>query len=254
MFHEKEEYFQECIELCQWFDEIGVGYTPRIIGDDAVVKTGIKDKTIHTYTEEQMQWFKNYWNLKKEAAKEKNPSSSSNTMQMAIKETPKKVVGQSIGRPCCGGRDMEILEGDDWTPTKFLKNNNFQGWNCMVNWYFLYIHQEIDKVWHHQTCQVNLDGKVAPISSLSNFDRYCDELEAQIAETQSIPYIRCPKTYCGCGLCAPKAKNDDVAELLFRSHTTGINPKFIKQQPKSSTGSLKELVYEFDRKNGNKTI
>ena len=124
----------------------------------------------------------------------------------------------------------------------------------MVNWYFLYIHQEINKIWHHQTCQVNLEGKVSPISTVEGFDQYCDRLEATIDETGSIPFIRCPKTYCGCGLCAPKAKTDEMAELLFRSHTTNITPKFIEQQTETYSGSLKDLVYEHDRKNGNETI
>jgi hypothetical protein len=124
----------------------------------------------------------------------------------------------------------------------------------MVNWYFLYIHQEIDKIWHHQTCQVALDGTVKPISTIEGFDSYCNDLEKQIKETGSIPYIKCPKTYCGCGLCAPKAKNNDMAELLFRSHTTDINPKFIEQQKETFTGSLKDLVYNWDRDNGNETV
>lgn len=253
MFHEKEEYFQECVDLCAWFDEIGVSYTPRIVGDQGAVKQGIKDKTVHEYSEEQLEWFKNYWNIKK--GKTSKPTTApKNTMTMATKQVPKKIVGQSIGRPCCGGRDMEVLENDSWTPTKFVTNNNFQGWNCMVNWYFLYIHQEINKIWHHQTCQVDLDGKVSPICTVEDFGQYCDSLETKINNTGSIPLIRCPKTYCGCGLCAPKAKTDDIAEKLFRSHTNGIDPQFIEQKPQTQTGSLKDLVYSHDKENGNETI
>ena len=124
----------------------------------------------------------------------------------------------------------------------------------MINWYFLYIHQEIDVIWHHQTCQVNLDGKIGPISSVSKFDEYCDKLEAQVA-TGHIPYIRCPKSHCGCGLCAPKAKHDQLAEHIFRSHAPGIEPNFMEVQDiTESVGSLKSLVYAFDKKNENETI
>lgn len=254
MFHENEDYFRECMELCEWFDTLGIQYTPRIIGDEGTVKRGIKDKTVHTYTEEQLDWFKNYWNLKKQITKPTVTAPPKDVMHMAVNETTKKIVGQSIGRPCCGGRNMEILEGNNWTPTKFVTNNNFQGWNCMVNWYFLYIHQEINKIWHHQTCQVNLEGKVSPISTVDGFDEYCDTLENTINTTGSIPYIRCPKTYCGCGLCAPKAKNDTIAEHLFKSHTNGIEPKFMQQQQETYNGSLKDLVYAHDKENGNETI
>jgi MoaA/NifB/PqqE/SkfB family radical SAM enzyme len=251
MFHENDEYFQECVDLCKWFDEDGIQYTPRIVGDEGTVKQGVKDKTVHTYTEKQLDWFKKYWNIKNQ--KQIKPLLPSSTIAMATSNEPKKTVGQSIGRPCCGGRNLEILEGSDWTPTKFVTNNNFQGWNCMVNWYFLYIHQEIDKIWHHQTCQVNLDGKVSPISSVANLDQYCDWLEQKIDQDNSIPLIRCPKTYCGCGLCAPKAKRDDIAEQLFRSHTT-IEPKFMEQKIETFTGTLKDMVYQHDKDNGNETI
>jgi MoaA/NifB/PqqE/SkfB family radical SAM enzyme len=253
MFHENENYFRECVELCEWFNELGIKYTPRIIGDEGNVKRGIQDKTVHTYTEEQMDWFKNYWNLKNKKTLF-GSSVTKNIESTFTKESSKKIVGQSIGRPCCGGRDMEILENNDWTPTKFVTNNNFQGWNCMINWYFLYIHQEINKIWHHQTCQVNLEGKISPISTVDKFDKYCDSLENTINNTRSIPYIRCPKTYCGCGLCAPKAKNDTIAEQLFKSHTIDLEPKFIEQQKETYSGSLKDLVYAHDKENGNETI
>lgn len=254
MFHENEDYFDECVDLCKWFDDLGVQYTPRVIGDEGTVKRGIKDKTVHTYTEKQLEWFKNYWKLKKEKEAEKNIKPK-NTMNLESKNsTKKKIVGQTIGRPCCGGRDMEILEDDTWTKTKFVTNNNFQGWNCMINWYFLYIHQEINKIWHHQTCQVDLDGKVSPISTVKDFDKYCENLESKISQTGSIPLIRCPKTYCGCGLCAPKAKRNDIAEQLFRSHTSNIDPEFMIQKKETYNGSLKDLVYKHDEENGNETI
>lgn len=253
MFHENEEYFRECVELCEWFDDIGVKYTPRVIGDQGTVKKGIEDKTVHTYTEEQMAWFKNYWNLKNEKSiVKKTPP----TGVMNLETTDdKKIVGQSIGRPCCGGRNMEILDesSNTWETTKFLTNNNFQGWNCMVNWYFLYIHQEIDKVWHHQTCQVDLNGKVSPISTVTDFDKYCDWLE-ETTSAGLIPLIRCPKTYCGCGLCAPKARQDQMAEAVFKSHVTNLEPALMARKEETFNGSLKDLVYEHDRKNGNETI
>lgn len=251
MFHEQEEYFNECIKLCEWFDDIGVKYTPRIIGDEGTVKKGLKDKTVHTYTEEQLQWFKNYWSVKNQPNKITQPK---NAMSLTTKVENNKIVGQSIGRPCCGGRDMQILEGKNWTPTKFVTNNNFQGWSCMVNWYFLYIHQEINKIWHHQTCQVDLNGKVSPICTVENFDQYCNELENKINNTGSIPYITCPKMYCGCGLCAPKAKDKQIAEMLFKYHTTNLEPEFISEQKETFSGSLQTLIYEWDRNNGNETV
>lgn len=261
MFHERADYFQECVNLSKWCDAKGVTYVPRVIGDQGDIKQGLKDKTVHTYTDAQMKWLNLYWEAKKNGSTQPatdattfhNISPPSGVMFMA--SVPTKTVGQTIGRPCCGGRDMETLnDTGDWEATKFLKSNNFQGWSCMVNWYFLYIHQEVDQIWHHQTCQVNLNGDVGPICKASEFDKYCDDLETTM-NMGILPFIRCPKTHCGCGLCTPKAKDDELAERLFKSHAPGIEPRFMEQKEiKSTAGSLKATVYKFDEDNGNETI
>jgi len=262
MFHERPEYYQECIDLAQWCDDNGVMYTPRVIGDQGDIKQGLKDKTVHTYTEEQVAWMKRYWDAKRSgdtrpahtaSQKPRGAQAPESAMAMATQQ-PKKVVGQNIGRPCCGGRQLDLKVDDEWSVGSFVENNNFQGWSCMINWYFLYIHQEIDKIWHHQTCQVNMDGNVGPICKVSEFDEYCDRIDAQFA-TGGIPFIRCPKTHCGCGLCVPKAKNDNLAESIFRYHAPGVEPEFMEQQQNVNMGgSLKALVYKFDEENGNETV
>lgn len=245
MFHEREDYFNECVELCEWLDELGVLYMPRVIGDQGDVKQGLKDKTVHTYTDEQMKWLQDYWDRKKG----KKVSSS-----IIASDKPKdtKTVGQTIGRPCCGNRDMEVLEGDEWVASKFVTDNNYQGWNCMINWYFLYIHQEVDQVWHHQTCQVDMDGKLGPITTISDWETYNDGLQ-ETMDSGTIPYIRCPKTHCGCGLCVPKAKRDDVSLQLFKFHAPGIEPQMMEMKTKeeiSNKGTLKSVVFHFDKDNG----
>lgn len=264
MFHERPDYYQECIELAQWCDDHGVEYTPRVIGDQGDVKQGLKDKTVHTYTPDQLDWMRRYWDFKKAGsdrparAASEPPVVQSNPpkgiMGMAVDERPKKVVGQTIGRPCCGGRQLDLKTDDEWSVGSFVENNNFQGWSCMINWYFLYIHQEIDKIWHHQTCQVNLDGEVGPICKVSEFDEYCNTLEAKM-NTGTMPYIRCPKTHCGCGLCVPKARHDGLAAEIYKRHAPGIQPVFMEQKDVSQKGgTLKALVYRFDEENGNETI
>jgi hypothetical protein len=127
----------------------------------------------------------------------------------------------------------------------FIVDNNFEGWNCMINWYFLYIHQEIDAIWHHQTCQVDLTGQVSPITTISNFSDYNDSLEDKMI-SGSIPYIRCPKNHCGCGLCVPKAKSDSDALALFNSHTRDISPQLMNKKDVDRKGSLKSKVIQFD--------
>lgn len=261
MFHEQKDYFQECIDLAMWCDDNGVTYTPRVVGDQGDIKQGIKDKTVHEYTDEQLEWLKRYWDAKKAGAAHPAYAAS-----IVIKPTvydhnrnpeqlpEKKSVGQKMGRPCCSGRKMDLLDDDTWSVGTFIENNNFQGWSCMINWYFLYIHQEIDKIWHHQTCQVNLEGKIGPICNVSNFAEYCDGLEEKM-NTGNIPYIRCPKSHCGCGLCVPKAKHDGLANEIFKRHAPGIQPDFMERKEVNvAGGSLRKLVYKFDEENGNETI
>lgn len=256
MFHQRPDYFDECIALAEWCDAHQVKYTPRVIGDQEDVEQGIRDGTVHTYDTEQMAWMKRYWAAKNSG----NPQpaiTASNAEEQTVHPAPAntaKVVGQKIGRPCCGGRKMDLLDDDTWSVSTFVENNNFKGWSCMINWYFLYIHQEIDQIWHHQTCQVNLNGEVGPICKVSEFDKYCDGL-AQTFETGTIPYIRCPKSHCGCGLCVPKARHDGLAAEIFTRHAPGIQPGFMEgKDADNHGGSLKGMVYKFDEEHGNETI
>lgn len=252
MFHERPELFQECVDLCAWLDEKGIGYTPRIIGDDGDVKSGLKNKSIHTYSEEQMNWYKNFWRQKKQKvgeAKEVAPACPSEKSCEKPKEKPKEksLLGQSVGRPCCGGRSLSLLYDKDWEDATFVPTNNFQSWSCMVNWYFLYLHQEIDQIWFHQTCQVNLKGEVGPISTIGEFDQFIDDLERQMASGK-MPFIRCPKTFCGCGLCAPKALGDVHARALFKQHVPGLEPVFMDLKEIKKPITLRRAVEMYDQK------
>jgi molybdenum cofactor biosynthesis enzyme MoaA len=257
MFHEQDNYFTECVELAKWCDDNGVGYTPRVIGDQGDIKQGLKDKTVHEYTPIQLAWMKNYWAAKKlKHAKPAHEASDMLTRPEEVDARPKtnqKSVGQKIGRPCCGGRELDLKDDDTWTTGSFVENNNFKGWSCMINWYFLYIHQEVNQIWHHQTCQVNMEGEIGPICKVSEFDQYCDQLQATM-DTGEIPYITCPKSHCGCGLCVPKAKNPALAEAIFESHAPGITPVPMEMKEINTKGTLKNVVYKFDEDNGNETI
>lgn len=205
MFH--KGFFDECVEVARWFDSIGIKYTPRVIGDSGN-PDDVKDGTAHVYTPEQLQWFKDYWNREKELINKKSTS-----CEMAT----------AIGRPCCAKKSMRLLVDDTWMQGSFVPDTNFKGWSCMINWYFLFINSEVDGVWHHQTCQINMDGQMGPIGKASEFEKINEDLKKQLS-TNNIKFIRCPKTYCGCGLCASKAKDDNVAYEIFKSKVNGLEP------------------------------
>ena len=86
----------------------------------------------------------------------------------------------------------------------------------MVNWYFLFLNSELDLAWTHQTCGVNLNGEVAPLGKISEFDKIIDDL-ADSLYTKNAPMITCPKTHCGCGMCITKSKTDITD--MFNKHT-----------------------------------
>ena len=66
------------------------------------------------------------------------------------------------------------------------------------------------------TCGVNLNGEVAPLGKISEFDKIIDEL-ADSLYSKKVPMITCPKTFCGCGMCITKSKSDITD--MFDRHT-----------------------------------
>jgi len=209
MFH--KDYFEECKELAEWFEDLNIRYTARPIGDSDN-KKDLKDGTAHSYTQEQLDYFKAQWTKKK--------IKKSNTMQLQTKTSI-----ETIGRPCCNGKCLRIKTDDEWKTSFRVPSTNFKGWNCMINWDFLFINSELDGVWHHQTCQVNLDGQIGPIGKASEFDKIVTSLREKL-RSGTMPVIKCPKTHCGCGLCSPKALGEQDAKEIFMSRTKYLEPKF----------------------------
>ena len=125
--------------------------------------------------------------------------------------------------------------GESWETGYRVPSTNFKDWHCMVNWYFLYINSELDAVYHHQTCQVNLEGKVGPIGRASNFSPIIDKLKQKL-RSGIFPVIKCPKFHCGCGLCAPKALEESTASDIFYEHTKHITPSFTKESADPGCG------------------
>ena len=208
MFH--KDYFWECADVCETLENSSVDFVPRIIGDDHPDdKKSIELGYTHKYNRDQMKWFRDYWKQKGQNVKE-----SGNTQR-------------GLGRPCCGGRCFKA----DGMDSYFLPDTNFLGWNCMVNWYFLFLNSELDLLWTHQTCGVNLDGEVAPLGKISDFDIIIDELATRLYQKKA-PMITCPKTFCGCGMCITKSK-DNISEL-FNKHTIDELSYEVVSQKKSN--------------------
>jgi MoaA/NifB/PqqE/SkfB family radical SAM enzyme len=220
MFHAREDYFQECLEVCKKLHGLGVNFSPRMLGehDD-------NNRYHHKYTGAQKRWMKEFWNNKE------NP-----TFRLSEEKSPQdnprdkdQHTARSIGRPCCGNRDMHVCSSDkqSWKTTQFLNFAKFKNWYCTVNWFFLHIEQQTGEIFHHQTCQANFGGKREPIAKTNNTQPLLDRLRAALEE-QRMPVIVCPNQLCGCGLCTPKARDAEDLQLRLEKH---IDPAIFKNSP-----------------------
>lgn len=192
MFH--AQYFEECKDICNWLDEHSVKFVPRLIGEEADSKPSFA----HVYDDEQIDWMKEYWGL-----------------NAPRKEG--KQLGASIGRPCCGAREMCLSNSKESRKSTFVDFRDFKGWYCSVNWFFLHLEQQTDSVFHHQTCQARFDGSRGPIGKISEGADIIADLKRKF-DTKTIPTIVCPKQTCSCGLCAPKSKHREKYLQTVKSH------------------------------------
>lgn len=190
------DYFEEIKEVCQMLKAWGVTHFPRPIGDGTAERSGwFEDtdgtmrRTSHAYPEEQQEWFFAYIGQPK-----------------PVKE---KKEGTNVGRGCCGGRCLSGKVDGKWQEVTHV-DNNFKGWHCSVNHYFLHIDQHEKLVYHHQTCQALHGGKRGPLGSL---DDTASILDYAKNAANSNPIV-CPNDRCGCGMCVPKAKKIEVYNLL----------------------------------------
>jgi len=100
MFH--AEHFDECKDLCDFLDSHGIKYVPRIIGEEATSRSNLA----HQYTDEQLDYIKNYWKYKNAKLNDENEIAEKiraagkleNEKHKAEQTTVKKD-GWAIGRP-----------------------------------------------------------------------------------------------------------------------------------------------------------
>ena len=208
MFH--AEYFDECVALCEFLKQHDVDFVPRVIGEEP----DSKPTFAHKYNDDQLAWMKNYW-------KEKNDAMYANSAAGDVVKNKQKL-GSSIGRPCCGSRDMMLFNGMEKRKSTFVDFRQFKGWQCSVNWFFLHLEQQTDQVFHHQTCQAKFDGTRGRIGKISEGKKLIEDLREQM-DNGELPLIVCPKHTCGCGLCAPKSKfSNKIFEVLDNHIDIGV--------------------------------
>jgi len=224
MFH--AAYFDECKDLCDFLYDNGVKYVPRVIGEEP----GSRSNFAHTYSDDQLDYMKNYWQYKNaelngenevadrlRATGEPTPEEIKAKELEVVKQKESEKKGYKIGRPCCGSREMCISNAGESRKSTFVDFREFKDWHCSVNWFFLHLEQQTDSVFHHQTCQARFDKTRGPIGKISEGKKLIAKLKEQM-ESGSLPTVICPKHTCGCGLCAPKSKYKENYYDVIKNH------------------------------------
>ncbi len=220
MMHRDQENWEDATSLIEELKERGVRYIPYVVGDSnhELVNDNINSKYYkhtHTYDEKQVIWFKDHW--KNMARKSNRDAVADDLDKKELVQAPDgKWVVRSMGRMCCGGKEL-CINNDNNNRTFYVTDSNYQGWSCSVNWFFLFIRQYQEGIYHHKTCRATFGGRRDKLGFLDDAEEILERLKSQL-ESGSMPTITCPNTYCGCGFCAPKAADHDTLVEIMQKH------------------------------------
>jgi pyruvate-formate lyase-activating enzyme len=184
------KFWDKCLSMIEWCKENHINVLPRQIDHHW-------SDLRFNYSESQVEYLTGKPKVK--------------PIEKIIKIFKNGIDLSSQGRACCGGH---CLIKDDSDQSNYIEGNNFKGWNCSVNEFFLYVRQVTGEVFTNKDCRMNLQGSVGPIGNLSQSKEIIKSLRAMIS-TDTLPTIFCKKSSCWCGLCAPKAKDKSEYELMM---------------------------------------
>jgi MoaA/NifB/PqqE/SkfB family radical SAM enzyme len=122
----------------------------------------------------------------------------------------------SQGRSCCGSNPLSV-NGDTSCSQTYIPGNNFKGWSCSVNYFFVYVKQVTKEIFLNKDCQMNFDGKVAPIGTIDNHKEIIKQLQTNL-KNGTMPVVVCNKSKCWCGLCAPKAHDRETFDTMMKKY------------------------------------
>ena len=201
MMHPNEDKWNICLQAIAFCKQYDIRYTAKALDNS---------DTVYAYTDQQMQFIKNYWieqstNLGKQVLED----------SIDIKENN---MAYQQGRACCGGRSLCINQ-DFKNRVSVVPLNNFTDWYCSVNWYFLHVNQHTGEIYNNKDCRISLNNVVEPVGYLSDTKSIID-LHRKMLETKTMPVIKCINTKCDCGTCAPKAIDMATFKTVMKSHWT----------------------------------
>lgn len=211
MMHDRPHLFEDSREMVAWLDKQGIRSQPRQIDNRGNVlvhnqrQAGDRKVAIGTYDQQQLIWFDGLYKTR------------SYNADIEIKSSQPTMLSQ-VGRACCGGR--QTCQDQNYAARNYFVNDNrFRGWQCSVNWFFLYVKQITGDVYHNKDCRMRFDGTIGAIGNVKQAATMLDELDRSLRQN-SLPVITCDRDQCLCGLCAPKAADLPTYKKIM--------PKYVK--------------------------
>ena len=172
------------------------------------------DNSNVSYATEQFDYMKNFW---LENTNQKNMDEAKQRLNQITNKS--NTVSINEGRACCGGRKL-ALNNSLKSSVTFVSKQGFIGWYCSVNWFFLFVQQVTGNVYTNKDCRTSLNSKIEPLGNLKNYDEMINQLKENM-KNKTLPVIKCVKSICICGYCAPKAENiENFKDLLTRNVIT----------------------------------
>ena len=185
LMHSEPDKFADAQGMIDWLTQNNIKHLPRQLDHSPAVD--------FNYNQQQVVWFEGLYKKSLDNA--------------VIKDNKSDLA--DTGRACCGGRDL-CADQNRRDPQKFVANK-FPGWYCSVNHFFLYVKQVNGEVYVNKDCKMNFDGTVGPIGNLNN-------TQPMLEQAQSPGTIQCARERCYCGLCAPKAADQDTYQTIMRKY------------------------------------
>jgi hypothetical protein len=198
LMHAKPDLFRDSQAMISWCEENQIRFLPRQL--DHAIKA-----TQFNYDGEQVVWFDQLY---------KSKSYKSRT-SLDLQPAKDKTDLANVGRACCGGRSL--CKDQSYTSRDFYTENKFPDWYCSVNEFFLYVKQVNGEIYTNKDCKMNLQSEIGPIGHLSDTDSLLELTRRFIKNSDSVG-IRCKKSTCFCGLCAPKAQHQNTFNQIMEKY------------------------------------
>jgi len=198
LVHSDPDLFNDSLEFEKWCYANEIRVLPRQLDHGP-------QKTQFNYKKEQVIWFNKLYKKRSYNA----------DVELDPEKIDEKYDLSAEGRSCCGGRQL-ILD-EDYKKRSAFVHNNFFGWYCSVDEFFLYIKQVNGEIFTNKDCKMNFSGEVGSIGNLNDTESLINFTKLNL-NSESRKTIQCKKSRCLCGLCAPKSENKETFDRIIRKY------------------------------------